>query len=441
MNIGVIGAGITGLVAAYELTKRGHSVVVYEAQEVPGGLAAGFRDASWEWHLDRFYHHWFASDRLAVRLVDELGMRSQLFFPWPTTSVYHRGRLYPLDGPVPALAFVPVAAIHRAVHVLQFKPLPFADRLRAGLVGAYLTLNRNWRPLERVTADAWMRRTVGERAYEILWKPLLLSKFGEENYRDVNMAWMWARLYKRTARLGYLVGGFQALVDRLVERIEKQGGKVQLKAPVHRVRPANGRLRLELVNSTTEHERVIATVSPQETLRIVPDLPEAYRAQLSRLRSMGTVVLILALRHPLTEGHYWINLPKAEGIPFMGLVEHTNYISREHYGGDHLVYCGDYLPSDHPYFEYSAEQLLEVYWPGLLKINPHLQRTWVRAIWKFGERYTQPIPPVNYSKDIPSLRTGVDGLWLANMSQVYPWDRGTNYAIELAYRVVQEVTQ
>jgi len=425
MNIAIIGAGVTGLAAAYDLTRSGHRVTVYEARPYAGGLAAGFRDDRWEWPLERFYHHWFASDREVIQLIDELGAHDRLFFPRPTTSIYHGGRIYPFDSPL---------------RVLRFSPLPLPDRLRVGLVTLYLRLTRDWRPLERVTAEEWTRRAVGQRAYEVLWKPMLIAKFGPEHYREVNMAWFWARLYKRTPRLGYFVGGFQGFADLLVERVRKRGGEVRFQAPVRVVRPTPaGRLRVETGVDASEYDRVILTCSPQETLRLVPDLPSGYAAKLQGLRSMGAVVLILALRHRLTDRHYWVNIPSGEGLPFMGLVEHTNYISREHYGGDHLVYCGDYLPPDHPYFGYSKDQLLEAYLPGLVRINSDFCPDWIRDYWMFTEPYAQPIPTLNHSRNIPPLKAPIAGLWVANMSQVYPWDRGTNYAVELGRRVAREV--
>jgi protoporphyrinogen oxidase len=151
------------------------------------------------------------------------------------------------------------------------------------------------------------------------------------------------------------------------------------------------------------------------------------------------VALVLALKQGLTDGHYWINLPKGAEIPFMGLVEHTNYISSEHYGGDHLVYCGDYLPRDHPYLSYDKEKLLEIYLPGLKRINPAFRPDWVRKAWAFAERYAQPVPKVDHSRTIPSLKTPIPGLWMATMSQVYPWDRGSNYAVEIGRRVARRV--
>jgi protoporphyrinogen oxidase len=427
MRIGIIGAGITGLTAAYDLGKQGHAVTVYEAHPYAGGLAAGFRDERWEWPLDRFYHHWFASDLDVAALIDELGARDRLFFPRPTTSIYHQGRIYPFDSPL---------------RVLRFTPISLVDRFRVGLVTLYLRLTRNWQALEGITAETWTRRAVGARAYEVLWKPLLISKFGEEHYRDVNMAWLWARLHKRTARLGYFVGGFQGFADLLVERVRAQGGEVRLEAAVHAVRHvAEGCLRLETAAGSADYEQVIATCSPQEMLRLTPDLPADYAAQLAHLKSMGALVLILALRRSLVSRHYWINIPAGEGFPFMGLVEHTNYISPQHYGGDHLVYCGDYLPPEHPSFAYTREQLLEAYLPGLVKINPDFRLDWVRASWMFTETYAQPVPGLHHSRHVPPLQTPIPGLWLANMSQVYPWDRGSNYAVELGRRVAREVAQ
>lgn len=441
LNIGIIGAGVTGLAAAYDLTKRGHDVTVYEERTYAGGLSAGFRDERWDWHLEHFYHHWFASDDDLIALIDELAAGDKLFFRHPTTSLYLEGQLYPLDSPVPALDFIPLAALHRAIRVLQFTPLSIIDRLRAGAVGAYLTLVRDWRPLERVTAHEWMRRNVGKRAYEVLWRPLLVSKFGEEHYQDVNMAWMWARLYKRTASLGYFEGGFQAFIDLLVQRIEEQGGKVRFACPVRAVRSGDGEIRLTTVAGDTTHQTVIATCSPSAMLELAPGLADPYASKLRDLESMGAVALVLALKRGLTDGHYWINLPKGADIPFMGLVEHTNLISPEYYGGDHLVYCGDYLPSDHPYFGYDKDKLMEIYLPGLERINPDFRPAWIRASWMFTEQYAQPVPKVDHSSRIPGLQTPVPGLWMANMSQVYPWDRGTNYAVEMGRRVARRIQE
>jgi protoporphyrinogen oxidase len=174
--------------------------------------------------------------------------------------------------------------------------------------------------------------------------------------------------------------------------------------------------------------------------KLARELPDSYSAQLRALKSMGAVVMVLSLTQQLTN-YYWHNLPKEAGFPFLAMVEHTNYISREHYGGDHLVYCGDYLNPDHPYFQLSKDALLEEFLPALKRFNPAFDRNWVKDTWLWKTAYAQPVPPVNHSHNIPPLRTPLKGLYFASMSQVYPWDRGTNFAVEIGRKVAQMVLE
>lgn len=425
-DIGIVGAGVTGLTAAYDLLKAGKRVTVYEARPYVGGLAAGFKDDAWDWHLDRFYHHIFASDRDIIDFVDELGLSELLFFRRPVTSIFYRGDIYPLDSPM---------------RVLQFKPLPFIDRVRFGAAAAFLRYNPLWRPFERTTAHSWLSKALGPRGYEILWQPLLEGKFGQ-HYQDVNLAWFWARLAKRTPKLGYFKGGFQAFAEGLADRVRALGGDIRLEHHVRGIHPeADNQIRLELKAGDQTHDRVLATCSPHMLKARTPALPADYTAGLEALTSMGAVVMVLALKHPVTDTHYWINIPKREGFPFLAFVEHTNYVNAEHYGGDTIVYCGDYLAPDHPYFELSKEELLNRFIPGIQRINPDFDRSWVRAGWKFTESYAQPVPFVHHSENIPPLKTPIENLYMANMSQVYPWDRGTNYAVEIGRRAAKTVSQ
>ena len=430
MKVAIIGAGIAGLSAAYDLAKAGHEVVIFEAASFTGGLAAGFKGEGWDWHLEHFYHHWFETDDDILNLIDEIGERNRVFFPRPITSLYIDGQVYPFDSPLRALLFPRLALI---------------PKLRFGLVALYLRFTKNWQALERETAHNWLRRTMGESAYKILWEPLLVGKFGDY-YQEVNMAWFWARIHKRSYRLGYFEGGFQAFIDALTDRVRQLGVKIYLNCATTAVTPQpDGCLFVQLQAPPPEvdpelpqtFERVLATVSPQLLSRLAPALPADYLASLKQLKSMGAVVLILALKQQLTQGHYWINIPKGEGFPFLALVEHTNYIDSSHYGNDHVVYCGDYLPPDHEYFSLSKEELLERFLPSLSRFNPNFDKSWLKASWLFKAKYAQPVPPVNHSANIPPLKTPIPNLYWASMSQVYPWDRGTNYAVEIGRRAAR----
>jgi protoporphyrinogen oxidase len=448
MKTAIIGAGAGGLAAAYDLARAGDSVVVFEAADQVGGLAAGFKDPSWDWSVEQYYHHWFASDAAILGLIDGLGWSDRVLFPWPVTAAFHKERFYPLDGPLSSLFGgaawldrLPGAAMfERALHVFRFPALAWPDRMRYGLAGLYLTLLPDWKHLEAVTAHEWLRRWMGAHVYETLWEPLLVSKFGA-HYRQVNMAWFWARVKARTARLGTFRGGFQAFLEALAEHDRHLGVQVRLQSPVERIEPeASGGLRLRLAGEDLAFDRCLVTTSPALLARLAPALPAEYLGQLLSLRSMGAVNLVLALKHRLSEqGVYWHNLVKSAGFPFLALVEHTNFMSPEHFGGDHIVYCGDYLEPDHEYFALTKEALLERFLPSLARINPRFSPDWVRTSWLFRTPYAQPVPLLNHSRVIPDLRTPLPGLWFASMSQVYPWDRGTNYAVEIARRAVRRM--
>ena len=423
MKIAVIGAGFGGLAAAYDLNQAGHTVVVFESANYVGGLASGFKEPHWDWSVEKFYHHWFQTDSEMLGLIRELGWKDKVIFPRPLTVMYHNGKFHPFDS------------IPRAI---LFPGLGFGlDKIRFGFVGLYLRLTNNWRALEKFTADEWMMKYAGKRVYEKMWKPLLVGKFGPY-YRDVNMAWMWARLKARTTRLGTFEGGFQRFADMFAERLKEQGVEIRLGTKVESIKREPAGLSVRSDGGSESFDQVLVTTSPNLLAKFCPDLPENYLKGLLELKSMGAVVMTLALKHQLSkEGYYWFNLPKEEGYPFLALVEHTNFVPPEHFGGDHIVYAGDYLEAGHEYFSMTDEQLLERFLPAFKKFNPEFSRDWVKKIWVHKTHYAQPVPLVNHSRNIPEIKTPIEGLYFASMSQVYPWDRGTNFAVEIGRKAAK----
>jgi protoporphyrinogen oxidase len=411
MRTAILGGGALGLTLALRLAQQGESVVVMEKEPVAGGLAAGFPvgDAS----LEKFYHHLFRSDKTIIALLNELGLGDKLIWRAPRTSSLVGGKAY---------AFSPLEIL------LHLTPLPILDRVRLGAVGAYLKLRRSHAAFERVTAAAWMSRWMGKRAYEVVWQPILESKFGEY-YPEISMAWMWSRLHCRSFSLGYLRGGFQQLYDALVREIRTLGGEVRLGCEVQSARLAESggwtvvsKPAHDATPQEETYERVISTLPTRLTFRLIPDLPQEWRDKYDWGLAYGAHCLILALNRSLSDV-YWLQFTD-RGFPFLAAVEHTNLMPREDYGGRVLLYLGNYLPMTHPLFKQS---------------NPRFSADWVTDSWMFAAPFAQPIVTRDFPQHIPPHQTPLPNLWLANMFQVYPQDRGQNYSVAMAERLIKQM--
>jgi protoporphyrinogen oxidase len=281
-------------------------------------------------------------------------------------------------------------------------------------------------------AQRWM----GMRAYQVVWEPLLRGKFGSAA-DEIAMPWFWARVHDRSQQLGYLRGGFQQLYERLDASVRDALGATRFGESVTSISRAGGRLAVETDAGSETYGRVVSTLATRLTARLAPDLPDVWRQRHEWGRAYGAHCLILALDRPLTDV-YWLNV-NDPGYPFMALVEHTNYRSPDEYGGRHLVYLGNYRPMDDPLLRMSRDEVLENFLPHLSRINPAFDRSWVQEAWSFAAPFAQPIVTVDYGEHIPPFATPIPGLYTANMFQVYPHDRGQNYSVRLADRLVRSL--
>jgi protoporphyrinogen oxidase len=429
MKIAIIGAGIGGMSAAWDLMKAGHEVEIFESASHPGGLAAGFKEPGWEWSVEKFYHHWFTSDVHMMKLIDELGLKDKVIVKRPYTVMFYKDKFFPFDSILTALLYPGLGW--------------GLDKIRFGLVGLFLRLTNNWKPMESETVDGWMRKWAGESVYKKMWEPMVVGKFGERYAKVVNMAWMWARLHSRTTQLATFEGGFQNFSNMFCEILQSKGVKFHFDTGITRISSlSENRINISSSLGEMDFDRCLVTISPGQMAKLAPELPSDYLKGLLELKSLGAVVMVISLNKQLSkDGYYWFNLPKSAGFPFLALVEHTNYLPPEKYGGEHLIYCGDYLELDHEYFQLTKEQLLEKFLPSFSRINPDFKSEWVQRAWLFKTNYAQPVPLVNHSKNIPAIKTPIEGLYFACMSQVYPWDRGTNFAVQIARQAARLILE
>ena len=436
MRVGVIGGGAAGLAAAYELTNQGHFAEVFEAAPFLGGQASTFEVGGGQ--LERGYHHLFVSDTAMTELIHELGLGDKLAWLESKVGVYHSGRIWDFATPM---------------DLLRFTPLTFFQRLRLGLLTFTLQKTRNWQKFDGVTAQEWLTRNLGRDIYQAIWEPMLRGKFGEF-YDQISMTWLWGKIYLRVAsrgrtlqkeRLGYPMGSFGEVFDRLGEAVAEQGGQVHISARINRVVVAENTatgLEIQLEGQEPEvkdYDAVIATTPSYVFVRLVPPLPPDYHEKLVGVRYLSAVLVILCLDRPLT-AKYWLNVAD-RSLPFVGVIEHTNMIDPALYGGNHIVYLTNYTPRDSELYAKSSEELLEDFVPHLQKLNPEFHRSWIREYFHHRVDGAQPIIGVNYGQQIPDHRTPIANLYLANTTQIYPEDRGTNYSVRMGREVARMVLE
>ena len=428
-RIAVIGGGIAGLTAAFRLAQQGYQVTLWERAPQFGGQANAFPVAGT--YLERFYHHLFQSDREIVALAGEIGIGDALMWLPSNVGYFAQGKIWPLNG---------------AMDLLKLGTIPVHDRLRVGLVTAYLQRVRNWKPLENVTAHDWLLRALGERAYDQTFGAQLRAKFGR--YHDqVAMVWFWGKIWLRTTsrrspleqeRLGYFRGSFNVLIDALVAAARKAGATLTSGTGPEKLEPTGAGGWIATVDGERYPFDAVVVTTPSPILpRLVDGLPPAYLRKLSALEYEAAIVVLLQLSQPLSSV-YWLNVAD-DDLPFTGIIEHTNFIDPEQYGGKRFVYLSKYLEQDHPYFQLTDEEILAGYLPHLKRINPRFDPSWIEHSWVFRERAAQPIIPLHYSQQIPDHRTGLRGLYLANTTQIYPEDRGTNYSVRLGNNIARLV--
>jgi len=426
MKIAIVGAGFTGLSAAFELSKNGHEVVIFEKDSNPGGLAIGFKEKTWDWSLEKHYHHWFSNDDKVINLAKKIGY--EILKRRPKTSIYIEGKIYQLDSPL---------------HVLTFPKLPLIDRVRMAAVLGFLKLDPFWKPLEKLKAEDFLLKTMGKNAYKKIWEPQLKNKFGDYA-KDISLAWFWARIKKRTPSLVYPSGGFLKFAQALVKECEKKGGKFCFNTEVQKIKSNKQvSVKYKMVHnkwSIENFDAVIVTLPSFFFAKITPDLPKEYNDKLLKLKGLGAINLVLRLKKQfLKDGTYWLSICDTKS-PIMAIVEHTNFMDKKNYNNEHIVYLGNYLPLDHEYMKMGKDELLKIFDPWLKKINPDYQSSIINYEL-FKVPFAQPIIPVNYSKIVPPFETPLPNVYLANIQQVYPWDRGTNYAVELGQKIAKLITQ
>lgn len=446
-RVAIVGAGVAGLVAGRELARRGHPVTLYERWPDVSGQASAFDLGGGVW-IDRYYHHLFQSDSDMIALHDEL-LPGELEWHTSSMGIWARGRVWPFVSPL---------------DLLRYGPLPLVDRLRLGSAVLRLTARTDWERMDDVGALDWLRGASGERALESVWTPLMLGKFGADSER-VPLAWLWSKFRLRRKlrgsgatkeQLGYPRGSFRSICQALAAEIRRLGGEIVVDREVLRVtedvgEPGGARYLLQCAGPGAFRQRAGAApaeaalqgsadavlfTTPTFITRRLADWPDDYTRRLDDWTYETAVVVLLELRRPFSPT-YWTNIADAK-VPFLGLIEHTNLVPADRYPARYL-YVSNYVAGGDPLTRMNTEELLRHYVAALGRMNPRFDQHDVLRYWSFREEAAQPVPRIGNRHRILPFESPRPGLYLANTTQIYPEDRGTNYSARLGREAAERI--
>ncbi len=423
-RVAIIGGGICGLLLAYFLSRKNFRVYVFEKSNKLGGLlkTINIEDVP----VECYYHHLFLGDNEVLDLIKDLNIQDKLKWYQSKTSLYNN-HFYSFSTP------------------LDFLKIPlfsFPAKIRLALAYFYLKKTKNHEKLTKVTARSWIKKWIGNEAWEKLWGPLFIGKFGK--FADkIPMSWFWSRVFIRSNSrkrskeiLGYLDGSFKLLIDKLKQEMIKNNGKIKLKSAVISIKPTErGKFEVKTKKINEIYDLVINTIAPSEFAKLVP-FEEKYKKRLGSSGYLGVICCLLVCHRKQTN-FYWNNILDKK-IPFEGIIEHTNLVSSKNYKGNHLIYLVHYCNTQSFHFKLSESKVYKVYLSHLKKIFPQIESE-IKKWFIFKEPFAQPI--IINCKNKLTFKTPIPKLFHLNMAHIFPFDRGINQNVKYTKKLAKMIIE
>jgi protoporphyrinogen oxidase len=421
MRIGIIGAGISGMVAALKLARQGHHVEIFQRESTVGGLIATHDLAGTR--IEHFYHFLCAGDRGYFALCREMGIENRIRFVKARTGFYYQGRMFGFTTPL---------------DLLHFSPIPLSQRLRFGLFALEARMRNEWVQLDQITAKPWLIDRLGLKAYEVIWDPLLTLKFGDFHDK-ISAAWVWHRIHRvarSKGRMGYLEGGTGLLLDMLTRQLEESGVHIHLSQPVAQILSDGESVYGLRLQDASEYrcDRIVSTVPLPVLADLLPAGWDDYATQLRRIPYIGVVCLSFKLTRQCSP-YFWLNVYDSR-VPFNGIIEYTNL---NRLGGEHIVYIPYYVATDHSLYRMDEERLIDLSWEALKRLSSGLQDQDRVAVHVARAPFAQAICKTGFLDIVPRQESPLKRLYLLDSVFLYPEDRTQSGNILKAYQCAPEI--
>lgn len=433
MKIGIIGSGYSGLTIAKELEENGQEVTIFEKNDYVGGMVDTVEICGTR--LEKYYRHIFKSDREAIKLIKEMGLENELIWPATKMGYLTNKRAYLFGTPI---------------SLLKYKPLNLIQKLRFGFNVIHIKLINDYKKLEKVTAEKWLKDRIGDKVYSQVWEPLLISKFGEKK-DQISMAWLWGKIKLRSTsstpegeQLGYIKGSYQKLTDNFYKYLLNKNVDIKLETSVKEVIKDNDKYIVKYTRNEKEEKEefdvIVSTIDYKDFEKLFDKyMNEEEKQKIQKVNYTSARTMMIVANKSFSP-FYWLNIGDND-IPFGGIIEHTNFIDKSNYENNHILYISNYMTEDNKLYNVSKEELLKEYMKYLTKINKEFTMENIKDYYVFDEKYAQPIIECNYSEYIMDDKLEKERIYLCTMPQIYPEDRGMNYAIKLGSKVANEVLE
>jgi protoporphyrinogen oxidase len=423
LHAAVIGGGISGLASAFRVAELGHRVTLIEGEGELGGLGTTFPYRGG--HLERFYHCILPEDRALIGLIRALGLEDELLWRGTDMGFMVRGEVYPLNTPG---------------DLLRFRPLPLIDRLRMGLMGVRARFGGLSPHLDEVPVDEWIRSLVGERAFRVLWKPLLEAKLGD-SYPSIPALWLSSRMAreKNTKRevKGCLRHGYRSLIDAFERALLERGAEIRLRTRVSAIERDGERMALRLEPGAPESFDFVVATSPLVRFQAMTrGLDLDPRIANLELDYQGVVCAVFLLEKPLSR-YYWMPVVDS-GATAQGIIEMSNLVPLERSQGLYVTYLINYAHRDSDLYRAPDEEILARYRRDLASLFPEAGRTVVDQ-FLFRAPFVEPIWTLGYNRLCPPTSILPGRLYLTCTAQVYPRVNSWNSCCEVVESMMPEL--